>query len=158
MAEPWTDRRKRLEDLFPEGVTDFRVQLVPTFEDAARLWRVWVLEWGGEGIVLKDRRSAYRPGARSSAWLKAKHKLSLTVEVLHCAPELVRWGDWGQACVKAFAYRDPRSGEQVTAEQAVRVPNADEWTPQRGPAEILCWGVLRSGLLRHPMFVGWHAD
>jgi ATP dependent DNA ligase domain len=56
MAEPWTDRRKRLEDLFPAGVTDARVQLVPRFEDAARLWRVWVLEWGGEGIVLKDRR------------------------------------------------------------------------------------------------------
>ena len=74
MAEPWTDRRKRLEDLFPEGVTDSRVQLVPTFEDAARLWRVWVLEWGGEGIVLKDRRSPYRPGTRSRSWWKAKNK------------------------------------------------------------------------------------
>ena len=75
MSEPWTDRRKRLEDLFPAGVTDSRVQLVPTFEDAARLWRVWVVEWGGEGIVLKDRRSPYRPGTRSRSWWKAKHKL-----------------------------------------------------------------------------------
>jgi hypothetical protein len=46
----------------------------------------------------------------------------------------------------AFAYRDPRTGERVTVEQAVRVPRADEWTP-RGAAELLCWGVLRSGLL-----------
>ena len=68
MSEPWTDRRKRLEDIFPAGVTDTRVQLVPAFEDAARLWRTWVVEWGGEGIVLKDRRSAY------------------AVEVLYCAP------------------------------------------------------------------------
>jgi hypothetical protein len=47
---------------------------------------------GGEGIVLKDRRSAYKPGTRSRCWWKAKHKLTLTVEVLACAPELVAWG------------------------------------------------------------------
>jgi hypothetical protein len=86
-------------------------------------------------------------------WWKAKHRLVLPVEVLQCAPELVRWGDWGWAAVMAFAYRDPRSGEQVTLEQAVRVPQRDDWTPLRGPAEILCWGVLRSGLLRHPVLV-----
>jgi hypothetical protein len=69
---------------------------------------------------------------------------------------LVEWGDWGQACLLAFAYHDARSGELVTVEQAVRVPGGRErWTPRRSPAEILCWGVLRSGLLRHPVFVGW---
>jgi hypothetical protein len=114
-----------------------------------------VIGWGGEGIVLKDRRSSYRPGTRSRCWWKAKHKLTLAVEVLQCAPERVRWGDWGQAAVMAFSYRDPRSGEMVTMEQAIRVPHADEWAPRRGPAEILCWGVLRSGLLRHPLLVGW---
>jgi hypothetical protein len=31
--------------------------LVPAFDDAQRLWTVWVVEWGGEGIVLKDRPS-----------------------------------------------------------------------------------------------------
>ena len=108
MSEPWTDRRKRLEDIFPAGVTDSRVQLVPTFEDASRLWRVWVVEWGGEGIVLKDRRSPYRSGTRCQSWWKAKHKLTLPVQVLKCAPELSPWGDWGQAAMMAFAYRDPR--------------------------------------------------
>jgi ATP-dependent DNA ligase len=68
MAEPWMDRRTRLEDLFPDGITDHRMQLAPTFEDAARLWPVWVLEWGGEGIVLEDHRSTYRPGMRSRSW------------------------------------------------------------------------------------------
>ena len=86
---------------------------------------------------------------------KAKHKVVLPVGVLHFAGELVRWGDWGQARVMAFSYRDPRSGELVTIEQAVRVSRPSEWRPRRGPAEILCWGVLRSGLLRHPLFVGW---
>jgi hypothetical protein len=107
--------------------------------------------------VLKDRRSVYRSGTRSRSWWKAKHKLMLPVEVLHCAPELVRWGDWGQACVMALAYRDPLSGQVVTVEQAVRVPHADDWTPRTGPAEILCWGVLRSGLLRHPTWAAHRA-
>jgi hypothetical protein len=87
-------------------------------------------------------------------WWKAKQKLVLSAEVLQCAPELAPWGDWGQACVMAFVYRDPRSGEHVTVEQAVRVPQPEEWTPRLGPAaELLCWGVLRSGLLRHPVLV-----
>lgn len=55
----------------------------------------------------------------------------------------------------AFAYRDPRTAERVTVEQAVRLPGAGDWTPRVGPAEILCWGMLRSGRLRHPVFVGW---
>ncbi len=115
---------------------------------------MWVVEWGGEGIVLKDRRSSYKPGCRSRCWWKAKHKMTLAVEVLACAPGLIAWGASGRAAVMAFAYRDPRSGEQVTVEQAVRVPRAAGWTPQRGAAELVCWGVLSSGLLRHPVFVG----
>lgn len=154
MAEPWADRRKRLEDLLASPQTP-QLQLVSTFDDAQRLWTVWVVEWGGEGIVLKDRRSVYRPGVRSRVWWKAKHKLTLTVDVLECASKLVTWGDWGQACVMSFAYRDRRTGELATVEQAVRVSGSDEWRPRRGPAEILCWGILRSGLLRHPLFVGW---
>jgi ATP-dependent DNA ligase len=102
MPEAWADRRNRLEDLFAAGIEEPRVQVVPVSDDAQHLWRVWVVDMGGEGgegIVLKDRRSSYRPGVRSRAWWKAKHKLILPVEVLHCAPELVPWGDWGQACV-----------------------------------------------------------
>jgi bifunctional non-homologous end joining protein LigD len=52
MGEPWTARRKRLEDLLevpPPGVC-----LVPVTEDAAALWDTWVGQ-GGEGIVLKER-------------------------------------------------------------------------------------------------------
>lgn len=64
-------------------------------------------------------------------------------------------GRLGQAAVLAFAYRDPRSGERVTVQQAVRVAAPGEWAPRRGPAEVLCWGLLPSGLLRHPVFIGW---
>jgi hypothetical protein len=63
-----------------------------------------------------------------------------------------RLGRLGRAAVLAFAYRDPRRGELVTVEQAVRVWRIGDWTPGRGHAQILCWGIFPSGLLRHPVF------
>jgi bifunctional non-homologous end joining protein LigD len=78
MGEPWTARRKRLEDLLtapPPGVC-----LVPVTENALALWDTSVGQ-GGEGIVLKERTSVYRPGVRSPAWLKLKPKLTLEVVV-----------------------------------------------------------------------------
>jgi ATP-dependent DNA ligase len=156
MAEPWADRRKRLEDLVGGGgLPAPRVQLVPVSTEPSRLWVAWVVDRGGEGIVLKDRASPYRPGTRSRAWWKLKQKFTLDVEVLACVGELIPWGDWGQACILAFAYTDPRTDERVSVEQAVRIAAPATWTPRRGPGEILCWGVLRSGLLRHPVFTGW---
>jgi hypothetical protein len=94
MAEPWTDRRKRL-DVFAAGISEPRLQLVSVSDDAARLWTVWVIEWGSEGIVLKDRRSTYKPGARSRCWWQAKNKLILPVEVLPCADTPVPVGRLG---------------------------------------------------------------
>jgi ATP-dependent DNA ligase len=58
---------------------------VPVTDDPHRMWAEWVVTRGGEGIVLKQRRSLYKPGLRSRRWWKAKHKLTLTLEVLDCA-------------------------------------------------------------------------
>jgi bifunctional non-homologous end joining protein LigD len=88
MGEPWSARRKRLEDLLetpPDGVC-----LVPVTEDVPALWDTWV-RIGGEGIVLKERTSVYRPGVRSPAWLKLKPKLTLEVVVTGGSAERVRW-------------------------------------------------------------------
>ena len=70
MREPWRDRRKRLEDLVA-GHRLPRIGLVPVTKDAPGLYETWV-GMGGEGIVLKDPDSPYRPGERSPAWLKLK--------------------------------------------------------------------------------------
>jgi bifunctional non-homologous end joining protein LigD len=72
MSAPWSDRRKRLEDIGATLAVP-NVTIVPVTEDAPQLWATWV-GWGGEGIVLKDRRSVYRPGVRSPDWLKVKHR------------------------------------------------------------------------------------
>jgi hypothetical protein len=122
-------------------------------DDAARLWALWVGQQGGEGIVLKDRRTPYRPGVRSPAWLKVKHRVTLRVRVRAGEPELVRWSDWGWAARVQLAYTHPRTGALTTIEELVRVTDPDAWTLRLGEARVLCWGILPSGRLRHPVFV-----
>jgi ATP-dependent DNA ligase len=155
LAEPWSDRRKRLEDL--EAALDAsRIAVVPVTDDAARLWALWVGQAGGEGIVLKERRAPYRPGRRSPAWLKVKQRVLLPVRVEAGAPELVRWGDWGWAARLRLAYRHPRTGAVRTVDELVRVPGPDGFELRPGErGEVLCWGVLPSGRLRHPVWVAW---
>jgi bifunctional non-homologous end joining protein LigD len=122
IAEPWTARRERLEDLLeapPPGVC-----LVPVTNDAPTLWDTWVGQ-GGEGIVLKERTSLYRPGIRSPAWLKLKPKLTLDVLVTGGSAERVRWGNWGEAVMLAFRYMHPRTAADVEIRQAVRVPRGE---------------------------------
>ena len=149
IAAPWTARRKRLEDLLeapPPGVC-----LVPVTDDALALWDAWV-GLGGEGIVLKERTSLYRPGVRSPAWLKLKPKLTLDVVVTGGSAERVRWGDWGEAAMLAFRYTHPRTGADVAIRQAVRVPRDLPIDLNIGEhVELVCWGVMPSGMLRHPV-------
>src|SRR5262245_2354025 len=47
MREPWTDRRKRLEDI-GAALDSRHVGIVPVTDDAARLWALWVGEHNGE--------------------------------------------------------------------------------------------------------------
>jgi hypothetical protein len=138
MGEHWTARRTRVEDLLeapPPGVC-----LVPVTEDAPALWDAWV-GMGGEGIVLKERTSVYRPGGRSPAWLKLKPKLTLAGVVTGGSAERVRWGDWGEAVMLALRYMRPRSGAAVEIRQAVRVPRDRPFDLRIGERlDLMCWG------------------
>jgi len=151
MPEPWEDRRKRLEDI--GAALDSRRIAVPVSDDADRLWSLWVGQQDGEGIVLKERRAAYRPGVRSPAWLKVKHRLTLRVQVRGGSAALVKWGDWGWAARVKLTYTHPRTGVLTTIEELVRVTDPEGWTLRLGEADVLCWGVLPSGRLRHPVFL-----
>ena len=81
------------EDVFV-GLTLPRVGLVPVTEDAATIYETWV-GWGGEGIVLKEPISIYRPGIRSPAWLKVKPKVTLEIVATGGLPEPIQWGRLG---------------------------------------------------------------
>jgi ATP-dependent DNA ligase len=153
MAEPWTDRRKRLEDIGAD-LDSKRIGIVPVTDDGVRLWSLWVEQQGGEGIVLKDRRAPYRPGVRSPDWLKVKHRLRLSVQVLDGSPVLVKWGDWSWAAKVRLAYKHPRTGAVTTIDELVRVTDPEGWKLRLGEADVLSWGVLPSGRLRHPIWMG----
>jgi hypothetical protein len=50
------------------------------------------------------------------------------------------------------AYTHPRTGAPKTIDELVRVTNPDGWRLRLGETGVLCWGVLPSGRLRHPVF------
>ena len=154
MSEPWADWRKRLEDL-GAALTVPNVTIVPATDDAVQLWTTWV-GWGGEGIILKDRRSPYRAGVRSPEWLKVKHRHTLPVRVESGDPTLVRWGDWGWAVRLTLTYRHPHTRRPVRIEEIVRVPQPDRFALRAGErGEVFCWGFLPNGRLRHPVWIRW---
>jgi hypothetical protein len=126
---------------------------VPVTEAAPALWDTW-LGLGGEGIVLKERTALYRPGVRSPAWLKLKPKLTLDVVVTGGSAERIRWGDWGEAVMLEFRYTHPRTGADVEIRQAVRVPRDRPFDLTSGAqVQLVCWGVMPSGMLRHPVLI-----
>jgi ATP-dependent DNA ligase len=85
-----------------------RIAVVPVTDDAPTLYETWV-GMGGEGIVLKDPASLYRPGERSPAWLKLKPKLTLDVKVTGGSAERIAWGDRGEAVMLELVYKHPRA-------------------------------------------------
>src|SRR5262249_59065921 len=84
------------------------------------LYETWV-GWGGEGIVLKEPSSIYRPGIRSPAWLKLKPKVALESHRdgrFTGANHLERLG---LAVMFDIAYTHPRDGKLIQIRQAIRI-------------------------------------
>ena len=111
---------------------------------------------GGEGIVLKDPVSRYRPGERSPAWLKPKPKLTLEVTVTGGSADRIAWGDWGEAVMLELEYKYPRSRKRMRIRQDVCIARQEPFELKVGvPASLMCWGVMPSGMLRHSLFLRW---
>src|SRR5262249_46619629 len=128
--------------------------LVTVTEDAVRLWATWV-GWGGEGIVLKGRRSPYRPALRTLDWLKVKHRHALTVRVVAGDPKLVRWGDWSWAVRLTLTYTHPQTKRRVRVEEVVRLPDPQDFTlrpGERGDVGVL--GILAQWATSAPVVAG----
>jgi hypothetical protein len=54
----------------------------------------------------------------------------------------------------AFRYKHPRTGADVEIRQAVRVPRDLPFDIKIGQRhELVCWGVMPSGMRRHPVLL-----
>jgi integrase len=77
MAESWTDRRKRLEDI--GAVLDSkRIAVVPVTDDAAQLRALWVGHQGGEGIVRSIQHGESLAYVRDQM---GHHSIKITVDI-----------------------------------------------------------------------------
>lgn len=66
----------------------------------------------------------------------------------------MRWGDWGWAVRLTLTYEHPHTRRRVRIDEIVRVPQPDDFTIRAGEqGEVLCWGFLPNGRLRHPVWV-----
>ena len=55
-----------------------------------------------------------------------------------------------------LAFAHPRTGAKVAIRPAVRIARAEPFELHEGQrAELVCWGVMPSGVLRHPLFLRW---
>lgn len=70
LAEPYTERRQRLEDL---GLRHAHVRVPPIWTEAGQQALAWTRDHHLEGVILKRLESPYRPGARSRDWIKVKN-------------------------------------------------------------------------------------
>jgi len=80
---PLRQRRELLEQLASD--LDAPVQVPPVFDDLDAAMEMSG-RYGLEGVVAKDPGSPYRPGARSSSWLKLKHTRTQEVVVVGIRP------------------------------------------------------------------------
>jgi hypothetical protein len=65
--------------------------------------------------------------------------------------ERIAWGDWGEAVSLEVRYTHPRTGSDIEIRQAVRVPRDVPFTLNIDErVSLVCWGVMPSGMLRHP--------
>ena len=87
---------------------------------------------------------------------QAQAELTLDVKVIGGSADRIAWGDWGEAVVLELAYKHPRTGERVEIRQAVRIARQQAFELRVDkPASVVCWGVMPSGMLRHPLFLVW---
>lgn len=176
LQRPLEARRARLEEL---GLHGGRIQVPPATDDLDGLLAV-AAERGEEGVVSKRLGSPYRPGVRSSDWIKLPFTERREVVVGAWRPEHGRGERLGALVVGAFdddgvlhelgavgSGLAGRAGEQVRR----LLRPADAW-PFAGPPRhadarpveptlvgtVRHRGLTRDGRLRQPVWLGLRDD
>lgn len=181
LDQTWAERRDRLEQLLGSSS---RVLLSPSSPDGRSMWEA-VRKLGLEGVVAKRRTSRYRPGKRSTDWLKIKLVETVDVVVggwtegagarkggLGALLVGMPWGDHGAL---EFAGHVGTGFDRAALEEArarlarLQTHESPFWPSPKpnGPVhwvrpELVCevrhHGWTDEGRLRAPVFVGWRLD
>ena len=179
VSEPLARRREWLQDAIKK---DGPFRLSEAVEDGASFLAA-VKELGLEGVVAKQRDSAYTPGRRSESWLKLKTRQTLECaiagftqgkgdrEKTFGALHLVRKeGDGFQYLGKVGGGFDEASLEAVFAEvkklKTIKRPFPQRpvddarstWIEPRLVCEVQYASLTRDGLLREPQFLRLRPD
>ena len=151
---PWTTRRELLEAT-AEGFDYDHVMLSVVEPSEEHIHHDW-LEGGFEGSVAKRRDSEYRPGARSSDWLKYKPQESAEAEVTGYKPgKGSRTGTVG-----AFEITMLEDGVETSCGcppwLAAQIDAGESWIGR--VIEVRHHGLTVTGKPRHPVFARRRED
>ncbi len=176
---PWADRRALLERLVRPSE---RIQLSPVWPDGQALWET-VVRLDLEGVIAKRRAGHYRPGLRTSDWLKIKTVQTLEVVVggwtegsgersgslgalLVGIPEgrglryvgHVGTGFDRTALAQALEALMPLASPVPPFLPTPRTNAKPHWVRPHRVAEVRHQGWSGDGRLRAPVFVRWRPD
>jgi bifunctional non-homologous end joining protein LigD len=181
LSTPYDERRARLQEVVRPTK---RVQVPPAFEGGLEAAIRSSRELGLEGIMAKDRRSAYVVGRRTSSWVKIKHHSAQEVIVVGWKPGQGRRSDGVGSLLLGIPDRDgiryvgkvgtgfsdkdldaiaERLQPMAIEAPAVRdVPRPDardaHWVRPDLVAEVEFGEWTHTGRLRQPSWRGWRPD
>jgi bifunctional non-homologous end joining protein LigD len=180
-GEPWLDRpyEARRQALRGLGLGGARWQVPPTGTDLATMLTI-ASDRGLEGVVAKRLGSPYRPGQRSSDWVKLKLTVRQDVVIggwrpgrgvasgrigslmigVHDDVGLRYAGGVGSGLTDATARAlEQRLRPTTTSPFVDPVPHADaSFVVPELVAEVRATGWTPAGRLRHPVLLGWRED
>jgi DNA ligase D-like protein (predicted ligase)/DNA ligase D-like protein (predicted polymerase)/DNA ligase D-like protein (predicted 3'-phosphoesterase) len=179
VSEPLVRRREWLQDAIRRE-SPYRVSEI--VEEGEPFWAA-VRQMGLEGIMAKQRRSAYLPGKRSDAWLKIKARQTMECRIIgYTAGKGDRQGSFGALHLAREEGGELRyigkvgggfdeSGlkgvsamvrELKTVARPVKEKPLDEartvWVDPKLACEVQYASITPDGLLREPVFVRLRPD
>jgi ATP-dependent DNA ligase len=85
-ADTYLERRQRLMEVLAR--LPFDQTAISTVESVTPSWKLVEGIWarGGEGVILKHIASTYRPGMRSTQWIKVKQQHAATLTITGYKP------------------------------------------------------------------------
>ena len=153
--DPYIFRRDFLEIYFG-GLNNPRIRLSKTATYDRKKFYDEIVENGGEGIILKDRRASYVPGSRNF-WIKVKKKDTWDVVITRVGERKgTKAADRGEVTLFYGFYM----GRKLTEVGSLGYFDKEEdLIPFIGAvAEVEGQCQLKSGAIRHLHFLKWRGD